>query len=214
MKNLIIIGAGTAGTTVANHLQTKLPSDWQLKVIDPEPRHLFQPDLIFLPFGMQTPEKMERPRKSTFRRDVEWLQKEVFAVDTDARQVVLDDDERVPYDLLIIASGSEIALAKGAAKELSSEGVKVRVVSMPNPDCFMRQDEAYRDSVLPPELKARVAVEAGVTAGWASFVGDGGRVIGVDRFGASAPAGVLFEHYGLTASAVSEAVRDSLAAGN
>ena len=96
MKNLIIIGAGTAGTTVANHLQTKLPSDWQLKVIDPEPRHLFQPDLIFLPFDMQTPEKMERPRKSTFRRDVEWLQKEVFAVDTDARQVVLDDDERLP----------------------------------------------------------------------------------------------------------------------
>jgi sulfide:quinone oxidoreductase len=108
MKNLILIGAGTAGTTVANHLQTKLPADWQLKVIDPEPQHLFQPDLIFLPFGMQTPEKMERPRKSTFRGDVEWLQKEVFAVDTDARQVVLDDDERLPYDLLIIASGSHI----------------------------------------------------------------------------------------------------------
>jgi sulfide:quinone oxidoreductase len=108
MKNLIIIGAGTAGTTVANHLQTKLPADWQLKVIDPEPRHLFQPDLIFLPFGMQVPEKMERPRKTTFRRGVEWLQQEVFAVDTDARQVVLDDDERLPYDLLIIASGSHI----------------------------------------------------------------------------------------------------------
>jgi sulfide:quinone oxidoreductase len=108
MKNLIIIGAGTAGTTVANHLQTKLPADWQLKVIDPEPQHLFQPDLIFLPFGMQVPEKMERPRKTTFRRGVEWLQKEVFAVDTEARQVVLDEDERLPYDLLIIASGSHI----------------------------------------------------------------------------------------------------------
>lgn len=108
MKNLIIIGAGTAGTTVANHLQTKLPADWQLKVIDPEPQHLFQPDLIFLPFGMQVPEKMERPRKTTFRRGVEWLQKEVYAVDTEARQVVLDEDERLPYDLLIIASGSHI----------------------------------------------------------------------------------------------------------
>ncbi|MGB6364498.1 MAG: FAD-dependent oxidoreductase, partial [Thermoanaerobaculia bacterium] len=108
MKNLIIIGAGTAGTTVANHLQTKLPADWQLKVIDPDQRHLFQPDLIFLPFGMQVPEKMERPRKSTFRRGVDWLQREVVAVDTDKRQVVLDDDERLSYDLLVIATGSHI----------------------------------------------------------------------------------------------------------
>jgi transketolase len=114
-------------------------------------------------------------------------------------------------DALIIASGSEVALASAAAKELSSEGIKVRIVSMPNPGCFMRQDEAYRDSVLPADLKARVAVEAGVTPGWASFVGDHGKVIGVDRFGASAPASELFEHYGLTVSAVSEAVRDSLA---
>jgi transketolase len=114
-------------------------------------------------------------------------------------------------DAMIIASGSEVALASAAAKELSSEGIKVRIVSMPNPGCFMRQDEAYRDSVLPADLKARVAVEAGVTPGWASFVGDHGKVIGVDRFGASAPASELFEHYGLTVSAVSEAVRDSLA---
>jgi transketolase len=115
-------------------------------------------------------------------------------------------------DALIMASGSEVALACDAAKNLSSEGIKVRVVSMPNPECFMRQDESYRESVLPADLRARVAVEAGVTPGWASFVGEKGRVIGVDRFGASAPASVLFEHYGLTVTAVSEAVRDSLAA--
>lgn len=113
---------------------------------------------------------------------------------------------------LIIATGSEVGLAVAAATELSSSGVNVDVVSMCNPGLFMQQDEAYRDSVLPPGIKARVAVEAGVTACWASFVGDHGRVIGVDRFGASAPANLLFEHYGLTVENVSQAVRDSLAA--
>ena len=83
---------------------------------------------------------------------------------------------------------------------------------MPNPGLFQQQDQAYRDSVLPPGLRARVAVEAGVSACWASFVGDRGRTVGVDRFGASAPAEALFEHYGLTVENVVRAVRDSLAA--
>jgi transketolase len=113
---------------------------------------------------------------------------------------------------LIIATGSEVGLAVAAANELSSEGVKVRVVSMPNPGLFQQQDEAYRESVLPSALAARVVVEAGVTAGWASFAGDKGRVIGIDRFGASAPAGELFKHYGLTVENVSQAVRESIAA--
>jgi transketolase len=113
---------------------------------------------------------------------------------------------------LIIATGSEVGLAVAAANELSSEGVKVRVVSMPNPGLFQQQDEAYRESVLPPALAARVVVEAGVTAGWASFAGDKGRVIGIDRFGASAPADELFKHYGLTVENVSQAVRESIVA--
>jgi len=115
-------------------------------------------------------------------------------------------------DALIIATGSEVGLAMSAAKELSSQGTKVSVVSMPNPGLFLQQEKSYRESVLPGAIRARVAVEAGVTAGWASFVGDAGRVVGVDRFGASAPAGVLFEQYGLTVEKVSQAVRDSLAA--
>jgi transketolase len=114
-------------------------------------------------------------------------------------------------EALIIATGSEVGLAVEAAKELSSSGVKVSVVSMPNPGLFMQQDADYRQSVLPASVTARVAVEAGVTAGWASFVGDKGRVIGIDRFGASAPASELFKHYGLTAEHVSQAVRDALA---
>jgi len=115
-------------------------------------------------------------------------------------------------EALIIASGSEVGLAVAAADELSSQGLKVNVVSMPNPDLFLQQDEAYRESVLPTAVRARVAVEAGVSVYWAAFVGDAGRVVGVDRFGASAPAKQLFEYFGLTVENVSQAVRDSLAA--
>ena len=115
-------------------------------------------------------------------------------------------------DAVILASGSEVGLAVSAADELSSQGVKVRVVSMPNPGLFREQDQDYRDSVLPPAVRARVAVEAGVSDCWAGLVGDHGKVIGVDRFGASAPAKALFEHYGLTVEHVSQAVRESLAA--
>jgi transketolase len=114
-------------------------------------------------------------------------------------------------DALIIATGSEVGLAMAAANELSTQGMRVNVVSMPNPGLFLQQDEEYRESVLPQALTARVVVEAGVTAGWASFAGDKGRIIGVDRFGASAPAKELFKHYGLTVENVSQAVRDSLA---
>ncbi len=115
-------------------------------------------------------------------------------------------------DALIMASGSELGLAVTAADELSSSGVRARVVSIPNPDLFLSQDEAYRESVLPDRIKARVAVEAGVTSGWTQFVGDRGTVVGINRFGASAPAGDLFKEYGLTVATVSQAVRDSLAA--
>jgi transketolase len=114
-------------------------------------------------------------------------------------------------DALIIATGSEIGLAMSAASKLSSEGIKVNVISMPNPGLFARQAVEYRDSVLPPYVASRVVVEAGVTACWAGIAGPTGRVVGVDSFGASAPAPVLFEHFGLTVENVSQAVRDSLA---
>jgi len=108
MKNLVILGAGTAGTTVANLLRKKLPTDWALKIIDPEPEHLFQPDLIFVPFDMQQPEKTIRPRKGTIGRGVEWIQRQVKLVEPDNKKVILDDDESVPYDILVIATGSHI----------------------------------------------------------------------------------------------------------
>ncbi len=111
---------------------------------------------------------------------------------------------------LIIATGSEVALAMGARAALAAEGVAVRVVSMPGTSVFDRQDAAYRASVLPPGVP-RVAVEAGSTAGWHKYVGaidDGrGAIIGLDAFGESAPAGVLFKHFGFTVENVVAAVK-------
>lgn len=113
-------------------------------------------------------------------------------------------------DAIIIATGSEVTLAMGAAEMLAEQGINVRVVSMPNPGRFMAQERVYRESVLPSGCKARVAVEAGVRHYWHPFVGDHGRIIGVDRFGASAPASELFEYFGLTVSNVSNAVQELL----
>jgi transketolase len=115
-------------------------------------------------------------------------------------------------DAIIIATGSEVGLAMAAAKELAGQEINVRVVSMPNPGRFMAQERVYRESVLPAECKARVAVEAGVGHYWYPFVGDQGRIIGVDRFGASAPAPELFELFGLTVTNVSKTVKELLEA--
>jgi sulfide:quinone oxidoreductase len=108
MKNLVILGGGTAGTTVANQLVGKLPSGWSVSIVDPDPQHLFQPDLIFIPFGDQTPAKALRPRAKTFKPGVTWIRKAVSTIDRDRRQVVLDDDARLDYDLLVLATGSQI----------------------------------------------------------------------------------------------------------
>ena len=121
-------------------------------------------------------------------------------------------DSDGPADVIFIATGSEVGLVMEAAERLSNEGVKTRVVSVPCVDVFEAQDDAYRDSVLRPDITARVAVEAGVTAGWRHYVGPRGRVLGVDTFGESAPADVLFEHFGLTVDKVIEAARTSIAA--
>jgi transketolase len=123
---------------------------------------------------------------------------------------VLQDSDGTP-DIILIGTGSEVALAMSAAAELAGDGVKVRVVSMPCTDLFDAQDDAYRESVLPPSVSARVAIEAGVTAGWWRYVGDQGRVIGIDRFGESAPANELFEHFGFSTGNVVTVAKDLLA---
>ncbi|MDT4330297.1 transketolase [Methylomonas sp. MED-D] len=101
-------------------------------------------------------------------------------------------------DAIIIATGSEVELAAKAAEALSAKGKNIRVVSMPSTNVFEAQDQAYKDSVLPPSVTARVVVEAGVTDSWWKYAGSQGRVVGLDRFGESAPAGQLFKEFGFT----------------
>jgi transketolase len=107
---------------------------------------------------------------------------------------------------VIIATGSEVCIAIAAAHSLAERGIGVNVVSMPCVEWFDAQDAAYRDSVIDPAISARVAVEAGSTFGWHRFVGDGGRVVGLDHFGASADGGRLFSEFGLTPDAIADAV--------
>lgn len=111
---------------------------------------------------------------------------------------------------IIFASGSEVKIAIDAYDQLAKAGVAARVVSMPCWEAFEAQDEAYKQAVLLPNVKARVAIEAGATQGWYKYVGMTGRVIGLDHFGASAPYKIIYENFGITPSAVAEAVKQQL----
>ena len=113
--------------------------------------------------------------------------------------------------VVLIATGSEVQLAMSAAAELQAEGVAARVVSLPCVYVFMQQDAGYRESVLPQGLRARVVVEAGVPRGWAGIAGPCGRVLGISKYGASAPGDRLFEHFGFTAKAVTALACESMA---
>lgn len=117
--------------------------------------------------------------------------------------------DRPDFKAIIIATGSEVALALQAQAALDTQGIATRVVSMPSTDVFEQQDAGYRLSVLPRHTP-RVAVEAGVTQGWYQYVGLDGAVVGLDRYGESAPAGVLFKHFGITSEAVQAAVKSIL----
>ena len=120
---------------------------------------------------------------------------------------VLLDCEDDP-EIIVIATGSEVELTMSTANKLNQAGHKIRVVSMPATDVFDTQDQAYRDSVLPPSCRKRISVEAGVTDYWRKYVGLDGRVLGVDNFGESAPGNEVFEHFGLTASKLEEMIID------
>jgi len=123
---------------------------------------------------------------------------------------ILCDTDGTP-DVLLIATGSEVGVAVAAAELLKSEGIKARVVSAPCLEWFNEESDAYRESVLPSAIKARVSIEAGVAQGWREFVGDAGEIISLDRFGASASAGVLFKEFGFTPENVAAAAKKSIA---
>jgi transketolase len=119
---------------------------------------------------------------------------------------ILSDSDGQP-EVIIIATGSEVELAIKAADELRTAGKKIRVVSMPSTNIFDAQDEAYRESVLPSAVTRRVAVEAGVTDGWWKYVGTNGKIVGINHFGESAPAGQLFKEFGFTVENVVKNVK-------
>jgi transketolase len=105
-----------------------------------------------------------------------------------------------------------VGLALAARERLASEGIAARVVSIPCREWFDEQGQAYKDSVIPPEIKARVSVEAGVSMGWRELVGDAGRIISIEHYGASAAGSKLFEEFGFSADTVLAAAKESLAA--
>ncbi|WP_449349510.1 transketolase [Streptomyces shaanxiensis] len=125
---------------------------------------------------------------------------------------VLAESSKETPDVVLIATGSEVQLAVAAREQLEAEGVGTRVVSMPSVEWFEEQPREYRERVLPPSVRARVAIEAGIGLTWYRFTGDAGRIVSLEHFGASADAKTLFAEYGFTAENVAAAARESLAA--
>ncbi|GAA3776788.1 transketolase [Streptomyces chiangmaiensis] len=125
---------------------------------------------------------------------------------------VLEESSTEVPDVILLATGSEVQLAVAARERLEAEGVGTRVVSMPSVEWFQEQPADYRERVLPPSVKARVAVEAGIALTWYRYVGESGRIVSLEHFGASADAKTLFAEYGFTAENVAAAARESLAA--
>jgi transketolase len=125
--------------------------------------------------------------------------------------VLVDTDGGLP-DVVIVGTGSELQLAVAARTRLAEDGIRARVVSMPCREWFDGQDASYRESVIPPPVKARVSVEAGIAQGWRELVGDHGRIVSIEQYGHSAEFSRIFTEYGITADAVASAAQDSIAA--
>jgi len=159
-------------------------------------------------------EKTNRPAGLCLsRQNLPVLDRETYesAEGTARGAYVLADTEGTP-DVILVATGSEVSLAVAARAVLAGEDIAARVVSMPCREWFDEQEQDYRDSVLPPAVRARVSVEAGVAQGWREIVGDAGRSISLEHFGASAAADVLFKEFGFTPEAVVSAARESMTA--
>ena len=145
------------------------------------------------------------------RQNLPVIDREVFAsAEGVTKGAYVVSDSQITPDVILIANGSEVAVALGAQEILKNEGINARVVSAPCLEWFEENDESYKESVLPKNIRARVSVEAGVTAGWREYVGDAGVSVGLDHFGASAAAGVLFKEFGFTPEAVASAAKNSI----
>jgi transketolase len=150
------------------------------------------------------------------RQDVPVLDRSRYASAEGLRRggYVLADPEDGDPEVILIATGSEVALAAAAHEQLLSAGTRSRVVSLPCWELFDRQDQGYRDSVLPPAIRARVSIEEAATVGWDRWVGPSGRMIGMHTFGSSAPLKDVQSKFGFTPDKIAEAARDVLAAAD
>ena len=124
---------------------------------------------------------------------------------------VLKDPDEGPAEVILIGTGSEVSICLAAQEQLKADGIAARVVSLPCFELFDEQDAAYREEVLPASISARVGVEAGIRQGWSGYLGSGGRFVGMTGFGASAPAGQLYEHFGITAERIAEEAKAAIA---
>ncbi|MCD6424327.1 MAG: transketolase [Anaerolineales bacterium] len=134
------------------------------------------------------------------RQNLPTLNRDIYSSAKGLKQgaYVLADLGDLEPEVILMASGSEVDLIVKAGERLAAEGVNLRLVSIPSWELFKGQDQTYRDLVLPPKIRKRVAVEAGISQGWREWVGDEGRILAIDRYGASAPAGKIFEEFGFT----------------
>ncbi len=146
------------------------------------------------------------------RQALPTLDRSVYASAEGVRKggYVLADLGQGKPQVILMASGSEVRLIVEAGQALANAGIPVRLVSFPSWELFEGQEQAYRDAVLPPEIELRLAVEAGVSQGWHRWVGLKGRVLGIDRFGASAPVNEVFKQYGFTVENIEQIVRDMI----
>jgi transketolase len=146
-------------------------------------------------------ERRDGPTALLFTRQaLPVLDRSIYGAATNLRRgayILADIGDHTP-ELIMMASGSEVSLIVAAANRLVQEGISLRLVSFPSWELFAAQDKTYQDSVLLPEVKARIATEAGVSHGWERWVGNHDMILSVDRFGASAPYQIIFENYGLT----------------
>jgi transketolase len=129
------------------------------------------------------------------------------AIERGAYTLRFSFNEPEPPDVILIATGTEVHICTRSADLLEGDGIATRVVSMPCMEHFAAQDQEYQDEILPPSVRARVSVEAASTLGWHRWVGSFGEAIGMEGYGASAPAGALYKHFGLTAERVAERAR-------
>ena len=131
-------------------------------------------------------------------------------VDTWRGAYVLEEGSTGTPDVILIATGSEVTLALTAREQLEADGTSTRVVSMPCVEWFTAQPRAYQQQILPPDIKARVSIEAAVPQGWREWVGDAGEIISIDHYGASAEGDILFEQFGFTPDRVVAAAHAAL----